>query len=434
MTLLDCLRRNAETRADKTAVVCGGKKMSYGELLGEVTARAAGLEVRGRLVPFRASQTADFIVQYFAVHAAGGVAVPLERDLPEAAFGRMAEECAAASVPPGTADVLFTTGTTGAPKGVVLGHAAITANAENLVEAQGYCADTTFVVSGPLNHIGSLSKVWPVVMAGGTLHITDGMRDIGAFFDAVDAAGAKAATFLVPASIRMLLAFAEKRLAACSGKIDFVETGAAPISPADMQRLRRALPSSRLYNTYASTETGIVATHDFSGGECVAGCVGKAMRNSTFSIAPDGHIACSGATLMTGYLNDEAATAAVLHHGAVHTADFGFADGHGRLHVTGRDGDVINVGGYKVVPTEVEDAAMALPQVKDCVCVAAAHPVLGTVLKLLVVAADGCDFNRRLIAQALAARLESYKVPTAYERVDAVKRTFNGKIDRKAYK
>ena len=434
MTLLDCLRRNAETSAGKTAVAWGGGRISYGQLLGEVTARARELDAVGRLVPFRASQTPDFIVQYFAVHAAGGVAVPLERDLSEEAFGRIAAECAAASVPQGTADVLFTTGTTGTPKGVVLGNDAIMANAENLVAAQGYCADTTFIVSGPLNHIGSLSKVWPVVMVGGTLHITDGMKDIDAFFRAVDEAETKAATFLVPASIRMLLAFAGKRLAECSGKIDFVETGAAPISSTDMQRLRSALPFSRLYNTYASTETGIVATHDFGHGECVAGCVGRAMRNSAFAIAADGHITCSGRTLMTGYLGDYAATAAVLHHGAVHTADFGYADEHGLLHVTGRDGDVINVGGYKVVPAEVEDAAMALPQVKDCVCVAAAHPVLGTVLKLLVVVADGCDFDRRLIAQALKARLETYKVPMAYERIDAVKRTFNGKIDRKAYR
>ena len=434
MMLEEYLRRNADIYSGKTAVACSGVQITYRQLYDEAARRARQLDVRGRLVPFRASQTIDFIVDYFSVHLAGGVAVPLEADLSDAAFMRYQSLCRSSVVPEGTADVLFTTGTTGTPKGVVVSSGAIVADAENLVEAQGYTHDTTFVVNGPLNHIGSLSKIYPIILVGGTIYIVGGMKNADAFFKAVDEAGGNAATFLVPASIRMLLAFAEKRLASCRDKIDFMETGAAPISSADMQHLCSVLPKSRLFNTYASTETGIIATYDFNGGECLAGCLGKAMRNSAFSTAPDGHIVCSGKTLMTGYLDDADATAAVLRDGEVHTADFGYIDDEGRLRLTGRAGDVINVGGYKVIPTEVEDVAMSLPSVSDCVCVAASHPVLGQVLKLLVVVADGFCFEPRLIAQKLKERLEPYKVPQTYARVETVKRTFNGKIDRKAYR
>lgn len=147
-----------------------------------------------------------------------------------------------------------------------------------------------------------------------------------------------------------------------------------------------------------------------------------------------GRVACKGKTLMSGYLGDSKLTASVLRDDTVYTADLGRIDEQGRLRLEGRAGDVINVGGYKVVPTEVEDAALSLSMIKDCICIPAQHRVLGTVLKLLVVLADGYALDKRAIAKGLqAAKLENYKIPMLYEQVDAIKRTYNGKIDRKAY-
>jgi acyl-CoA synthetase (AMP-forming)/AMP-acid ligase II len=91
------------------------------------------------------------------------------------------------------------------------------------------------------------------------------------------------------------------------------------------------------------------------------------------------------------------------------------------------------VGGYKVAPTEVEDAALSLHEIKDCICIAVDHPVTGQALKLLVVVAEGACFNKRQIAHALKDRLEVYKVPLLYEQVEKIQRTYNGKINRKFY-
>jgi acyl-CoA synthetase (AMP-forming)/AMP-acid ligase II len=76
---------------------------------------------------------------------------------------------------------------------------------------------------------------------------------------------------------------------------------------------------------------------------------------------------------------------------------------------------------------------MQLPAISDCVCVAAQHPVMGIVPKLLVVLAPHAEFNKRAIAKALAQQLESYKVPLIYEQVASIQRTYNGKINRRAY-
>ena len=104
-----------------------------------------------------------------------------------------------------------------------------------------------------------------------------------------------------------------------------------------------------------------------------------------------------------------------------------------KLHLKGREDDVINVGGFKVAPTEVEDVAMAYPKLKDCICISAEHPITGRALKLLVVMNDGELLNKRELALHLKEKLEPYKVPMLYEQVEKVARTFNGKLDRKAY-
>ena len=272
-----------------------------------------------------------------------------------------------------------------------------------------------------------------MVLLGATLYILDGMRDLNAFFQALDYPAPKIATFFVPATIRMLLQFGAERLAHYADKIDFIESGAAPLAHSDMLRLCELLPHTRLYNTYASTETGIIATYNFNDGRCLQGCLGRPMPHSRIVITNDGLISCQGDTLMTGYVNDPELTATILRDNTIFTSDIGHIDEEGMLRLEGRQGDVINVGGYKVAPTEVEDAALSLPEVKDCICISVEHPVMGHALKLLVVLAEGHPFNKRQLALALKERLETYKVPLLYEQIEKVQRTYNGKIDRKFY-
>lgn len=437
LRLEDYLCVHARQMPEKVAVVCGEEKLTYGDLWRKVDLLVHGMEVRkaggGKALVFRSSQSTDFLATYFAAHCAGLPIVPLGKELPEERFREIKDKVDRAVIPDGTVDILFTTGTTGKEKGVMLSGQAIAANAENLVDAQGFAPDLTFIIAGPLNHIGSLSKVWAVVLAGGTVCITEGMKDVNAFFAAMDSGGGKVATFLVPAALRMLLALESRRLERYARIVDFIETGAAPMAQSDMELLCRVLPHTRLYNTYASTETGIICTHDYNAGKCVAGCLGRPMKHSEVFIQPDGTVACAGMTLMTGYVDEPELTAAVLHDGMLFTHDNGAVDSDGMLRLTGRTDDVVNVGGFKVAPTEVEGVALSFPGVEDCVCVPVRHPVMGYVLKLLVVLAGGGGLDKRALACYLNARLETYKVPLLYEAVDAVRRTYNGKIDRKSY-
>lgn len=461
MRLEDYLKRNAALYPDKVAVTCKDEQFTYRQLWCAVVERAVQIKSivsidgcsrmnRHRLVPFRASQSIDFLVEYFAIHLADGVAMPLEQGLPDEQmekFRMMAEACSVSelmtflssstanpSLPSDTADVLFTTGTTGKSKGVVVSHQAIIADAENLVGAQGFHHDLTFLICGPLNHIGSLSKIYPIILVGGSLVILEGMKNLSAFFESIERVEGKVATFLVPSSISMLLALAEKKLGDVADKIEFIETGASAISLTTMQRICRMLPNARLYNTYASTETGIIATYNYNQNECLAGCLGKPMRHSHIEISDEGKVVCSGDTLMLGYLGDDNLTTSVLRNGKVHTQDLGYIDEQGRLRLLGRDDDIINVGGFKVNPLEVEEAALSFSEISDCICVTFSHPVLGDALKLLYVKKQEEKLKLRSFVQHLKERLESYKIPQCYEEVEHIERTYNGKLNRKFYR
>ena len=158
------------------------------------------------------------------------------------------------------------------------------------------------------------------------------------------------------------------------------------------------------------------------------------MMDSTVEVTPEGNIIVSGLTIMSGYVADPENTARVLKDGKIYSADLGYLDSDGLIHLKGRQGDVINVGGFKVDPTEVENAASSHPSVKDCICIPAEHPVIGTVLKLLVVLTEGTDLDKRSIAVHIKSKVDPHKVPTYYEAVQTIQRTYNGKLDRKYYK
>lgn len=434
--------------------------LTYSELWKAILVKseelAAGGLGPGRPYVFKAAQDAGFVITYCAVHFLGAVAVPLGAGETGENFLSVREETDSASFPAGTSDVLFTTGTTGKSKGVMIPETYYAACTDNFLSGMPFSEDLLFIISGPLNHIASLLKIYPTLSSGGTLCILDGLKDMNAFFDVFGLPFGKFATFLVPSAIRMLLQFSGERLRALSSKIAFIETGAAPITKADMELLTRTLPDSRLYNTYGGTEIGCAASYDFNDGKYMEGCVGRPLKNCSIDIEDDGSVTVSGRTIMSGYLNDPEGTREVLREGKIHLSDLGHIDEDGLLHLTGRKGDVINVGGYKVNPLEVENAAASFPGVKDSICIAAEHPVIGTVLKLLVqydpAAAAGlpgsdsavesapeairpasAEMDSRALARHLKSRLDSHKVPVLYETVPSIRYTYNGKKDRKSY-
>ena len=436
--IVDYLQQHAQNWPDKVFIYqqAGREQITYSDFWKSVLQKAGELKdhgwTRGQVLCVRASQTSDYLVLYFACQYLGVVIAPLEHDLPADKMASVEAQVKEVCLPEGASDILYTTGTTGASKGVVLSDRSLVADAVNLTEAMGFHRDIIFILNGPINHFGNHSKVLPIVREGASLYLMESMKNLEDFFDALDFIRGKgrAATFLVPASIRMLMQFSGERLHTYCDIIEFFETGAAPIAQSDMQELSRLLPDSRLFNTYASSETGVVCTYNFNDGNQFPSCVGGPMKLAHVELR-DGVVVCHGEAQMMGYLGDENLSAD--GPAEIITSDMGRWDDQGRLYLIGRTNDIINVGGLKVAPAEVEELVLAVEGVADCICIPVRHPLMGFVPKLLVVMAEGYTLNKKALALYLKQKLESYKVPVQYEQVDHIERTYNGKLNRKAY-
>jgi len=478
----------AASTPDKVAVVVNSEETSYKQLYEMVCGycnylQKAGLQ-KGDIVVTKASQSLDYVVLYLAVHLSGGIMASMERNIATEGMLKIIQKLKAkvviADLAPGdaeglillrrdnilacaqehftsvegyafpaqedSADILFTTGTTGASKGVELSHKALSATAENLIYGCEYKPDTVMILPGPLNHANAIRKLFTTMVNGSTIIILNGMMNLKRFFDALDYPQGHIACCLPPAAIRTIFQATQDKIGAYSDKIDFIESATSPLPEPDKLKLAKLLPHTRLYNNYGSSESASVCMYDYNRYPGMSGCVGKAMPNSQILIVDDekriiqsskdnmGLLACKGDVNMKGYVNDPDATAEVLVNGIVYTNDIGYIDQNGFIYVSGRKGDVINVGGLKVAPTEVESAALACDDIMDCICIGVDDHITGKALKLLVVLKEDVQLDIRKIRSFLMSKLENYKVPSQYEQVEQIARTYNGKLDRKAYK
>ena len=484
-SVVEYLYKHAKETPEKIAVISEGKETTYSELAALARGYASLLSSKGLkkgdIAVVRASQTLDYVVAYLAVHTAGGVIAPTEKNIPADGLLSIAKSIGAkmiistadtsggefiflnsadiltdaANTEPvefdlpdenDSADILFTTGTTGKSKGVEISHKALVATAENVIDRCIYNRDTVVIVPGPLNHAGPVRKIVTTIVNGSSICLLNGMTDIRNFYDVLDSIPGNIGCCLPPAAIRTLFVLTGDRLGEYADKIDFIESASAPLPEPDKIRLCKLLPHTRLYNNYGTSESASLCMYDYNAEPGKIGCIGKETIHSKILIVDDekniiksspdnmGYIACAGETNMKGYVNEPELTKEVMENGIVYTKDVGYIDADGYVYIMGRADDIINVGGLKVAPSEVEEAALSIPGIEDCICVSVPHPISGNALKLLIVCKEGFELSPQYVASALQGKLEGYKIPIKYELVDTIKRTYNGKLDRKFYR
>ena len=475
-SIAQAVRRHAVENPERTAIIAADGRLTYRTLWDRARGFAAfladaGLK-KGECAAMRAEQTCAFAVCHLATHLAGGIFTPVEKRAPDArleeilkqteasilisasdegAPGRIDARLALTSLEPrdfpmpegsDPAELLFTTGTTGAAKGVLCGHRSVAAVAENLVCGMGYRPDTLLVVPGPVSHANAIRKLASTFLNGSGILLLDGMNDLAAFFRALDEHPVTALC-LPPSAIRLILSLSGNRLARYQDRIDFVESGTAPLTEADKARMRSLLPKSRLYNSYGTSEAGSCCMYDYNAVDGGAGSIGFPAVNARFEIVDEdrrpiassaenmGLIAISGDMTMLGYWRDPALTAETLAGGRLTTSDIGYFDERGMVHVVGRQGDVINVAGRKVAPDAVEQAALMLDDVADCGCAKAQDPLTGEAPVLYVVMKPESPFDPAALREALSKRLEDFMLPRRIFARDKLPRAENGKLQRK---
>jgi long-chain acyl-CoA synthetase len=492
------LSEAAASRPDGEAIVCGSERLTYRQFLHVVESWAHALAElgvgRGDRVALLLGNGIAFPAIIFAAQRLGAIAVPIgtREQTPGLAYMLshcgakvlLHEECLRARLPSpaetpalqhrialpadaargglgqvggdsrtiapaadvgeeDTAVILYTSGTTGRPKGAMLTHLGICHSAMHYEYCMGLTAADRSLVAVPMSHVtGLVALIAAIVRAAGTLIVMPAFK--AADFLELAARERMTHTLLVPAMYNLCLMeprFAQTDLSAWR----LGGFGGAPMATATIERLAETLPRLELMNAYGATETTSPATLmppaetaarlDSVGFPVPCGEVlvvdedGREVPRGA-----EGEIWLRGPMVVPGYWNNPEATAESFVAGFWRSGDIGSIDEDGYVRVFDRKKDMINRGGFKIYSVEVENALMGHPDVAEAAVIAKACPVLGerahAVVYLKRPGATGEE-----LARHCAGLLADYKVPDTFcFRSEPLPRNANGKIMKRALK
>lgn len=343
------------------------------------------------------------------------------------------------------AAILYTGGTTGAPKGVMLSHANLYTDAIAVNAAADHGGDAPGLHVSPLFHVGGLAVVFQFALRRAP-QITIPAFDAGRVLSLIETEGV-GDIFLVPVMLRRLIDHPDMATRDVSS-LRYIRYGAAPIDVTLLGRAIRAFPEARFLQVYGQTECAPVVTvlapqdHVPDPDALQMRSAGRPIATAEIRIVdPDGlecpsgvvgEIAVRGPTVMQGYWNKPEETAAALKNGWMHTGDAGHFDESGYLHVVDRIKDMIITGGENVFSVEVENALAKHDGVSLCAVIGVPDDEWGERVHAVVLRVDGRD---DVCAETLAAHcrtlIAGYKVPRTFEFVTQMPLSPAGKILKK---
>jgi len=483
-SLAENLLQSAARCPERCAIQDGLNGVTYARLLRQAAAIAERLKElglrAGERVAFIQPNSCEFVAAYYGVLMAGGVAVLLNAVAKARDFSAWLGDCEPAFVfaepgngevaaamsmlarkpvvlqagtaewgaislhPVGSDDpacILYTSGTTGRPKGIVLSHGNLLSNTAAIVEYLGLTGEDSAVAVLPFYYSYGSSVLHTHLQAGGRLILEKNMVYPHAVVETL--AKQRATGFAgVPSTYALLLSRVKLHDYDLSS-LRYVTQAGGAMSPALTQRLRHALPRTSIVIMYGQTEATARLTYlppqrldDKLGsvGIPVPG-VKIETRNEhgePAGVGEVGDIWACGPNVMLGYWRNDAATREVKRDGWLKTGDMGRLDAEGFLYIVGRRSDMIKAGAHRIHPQDIEEVIAEMPGVQETAVVGMEDEMLGQAIKAFVVAADPTGVTPMRVQAHCRERLASYKVPKSVEIVASLPRTASGKIRRAA--
>lgn len=340
------------------------------------------------------------------------------------------------------AAILYTGGTTGRPKGVMLSHANILCSAMGTLVQPGCRPGEVFLHAAPLFHIGAISGFMIALFGGCTSVIVPGFEPV-VVLEAI-AEHRVSDLFLVPTMLRMLLD--HPRFGAVdTASVKGIRYGAAPIDDALLDRAIDAFPNARFCQAYGMTELSptccLLPPEDHSAGARAGGRGRSAGRATIFCEVrivdqedielprgSVGEIVVRGPTVMQGYWNRPAETAEAVRGGWMHTGDLGWMDTAGYVTVVDRLKDMIITGGENVYSAEVENAIATHPFVAAVAVIGRPDEQWGERVHAVIVLRPGANASAADIQAHCRGNLAGYKMPRSITFVDALPLSGAGKV------
>jgi acyl-CoA synthetase (AMP-forming)/AMP-acid ligase II len=486
------LHLQAQRRAGHGGLVFRDRHIPYGELAAAVDALATWLSRHGlgggQHVGIMAANEPGFVAATFATWGLGAVSLPISArstaeetarllahghaaalvcDAARAAAARQAASAAglpvvviepdlplrprvlrrartAGRTPPARAPrphdlavLAYTSGTTGAPKGVMLSHANLWWSALACSGARGDTQDGVGASLSPLTHTPVfVSHLLCRVLAGATAVLLERF-EVPALLECVERFGVTDLP-LIGGMVFDVVTMGDVAPAA-RRTVRKVSVGGAPTPMSAKRALARIFAGAEIIEAYGQTEStdGVTMARGTSLFDR-PGTIGATNPHVAVAVRrPDGRwadadeegeLVVGGPTVMGGYYRDRAASVAAVRDGWLHTGDRGRRDAAGYFYITGRVKDLIITGGENVSPVEIEDVLRTHPDVADVAVIGTPHPKWGEQVTAIIVARAGSRLDGDAIAAFAAARLAGFKKPRRVEFVDALPRNAAKKV------
>jgi HIP---CoA ligase len=468
-TIPEMVLSAADRFGDAEAVVDGPLRLSFTEVVDRIRCAAGafaefGID-KGDRVAIWAPNSAEWMIAAFGIMTAGAVLVPVNTRFKDDEAGDIIVRSGAKAVmvqqgfldqdygaPAGVpvidlksgflssgpplhrpvsgsdiSDIIFTSGTTGRPKGARMNHLQTLRAYEEWASLADLREGDRYLMINPYFHTFGLKAGLVASFLRGATMVPLAVFDIDKVVELVEA---ERITMLPgpPTLYHSLLTIADKaKLATLRAAV----TGAADIPVELIRRIRDELPFQSLMTGYGLTEAGnVTLSRPGDSPEDVASTAGLPCEDVEVRIADDGEILVRGYNVMQGYLDDPVATAETIDaDGWLHTGDLGTFDAAGRLRIVGRKKDMFIVGGFNAYPAEIEGFLLEHPAVAQAAVIGVPDERMGQVGKAFIVVKDGgpaisgddlIDWSR--------ARMAGFKVPRYVEFLDKLPLNATGKV------
>ena len=330
--------------------------------------------------------------------------------------------------------LIYTSGTTSEPKGVPISHDMIEFTTNNIIRILGFSENDVDITPLPLYHSFGLGCLHTSIKVGSTFILLKNSNDLKNVLNSMKKFNATTLA-VVPATLTKFLKLEREFLKEKFSNIRLIITNSTAIPKNTVSDFKEILENGKLATYYGLTEASRSTFMIFNDNSKLDESVGNPPQNVEIKIkklrgdSEIGEIWIRGKNVIKKYWNNAKADEN-LKNGWLQTGDIGYFDDRGNLFLKGRNDDVINIGGEKVIPNEIEEIIKQIPEVEDVAAFGIENEVFGKTVKLNVVKKENSKLEKTKILSHCLKNLEKFKIPSKIEFVDEIPKNEYGKVKR----
>ena len=466
MNIIDNLKNNSEKFPNKIAIIFEDQKISYKELYEQVEKISLKInELDQGVVSLISENSILFIITYLGIIKSGRIIHIVPPEISEINFYNQIQlsqsqtiicsenvfdnilKFSKVNIPilkisqlkqqlknkenylkqNQIAHLIFTSGTTSTPKGVGITHNMLNFTTKNIINILGYSSSDIDILPLPLYHSFGLGCVYTSLTVGSTIILHKDASNLENLLNSIKKYNAT--TFAaIPVTLIKFLKSKNFDLANYFFNIRLIITNSTSIPKDTVQQYKQILENGNIATYYGLTEASRSTFMVFKKNSLRDESVGKSAPGVNIKIDND-EILIKGKNVISKYWKNESANKNIID-GWLKTGDTGFLDDENYLFLKGRKDDIINIGGEKVLPFEIEEVVKQMPEVLDVAAFGIKNEIFGQVIKLHIVKSKESNIDKSKILIHCMKNLEKFKIPNKIDFVEEIPKTSYGKVKR----